>query len=205
MLSVEHKILMDLVTHHDHIIFTADRRRSLFLLLSTHVPPDCVWRAEYQFYMILFYFCSKSSKFIWYFPSSFSSSDIHNSSAVCDHFTERIVNRLLDDNCISRPCERLYCHRERKYHARRFHQPSLLHMPAMLLLHPCRNCLKAFFLYLTVSKNSCVPRFSIACVISGATLKSISATQSGSIFRIFRVSLRNHISDNLYFFDLLQY
>ena len=157
MLSVEHKILMDLVTHYDHIIFAADRRNLFQLLFCPHTSHRIVRRAEQkQFYMILFYFLLKILKIYMVLSVLFQfQCIIHNSaSVVCDHFTERIVNRLLDDNCVSRLCERLYCHRERKYHARGFHQPVFFHMPAMLLLHPCRNCLKIFFLYLTVSKNS---------------------------------------------------
>ena len=64
------------------------------------------------------------------------------SVVICDHFAERIVNRLLQKNCITFFCVSLHCHRKCEHHARCLDQPFFFYFPSEMLLIPSGCCLE---------------------------------------------------------------
>ena len=76
------------------------------------------------------------------------------SPVVLNGLAERIINRLLQEHCVSLfgECTDSSCNGE--YHPRRFYQPLPFYRPSEMLLIPACQCLKIAVLSFAVSENT---------------------------------------------------
>ena len=157
MLSLKHKVLVNLVTHHDHSMFHADISKLFQFFPGPHSSNRIVRIAqEKQLHMFLCNLLLQIRKInvIAVVLSLVKIAAYHFSAVVRDYLRERIVHRKLDQNAVPRLCVRLHRHSKGKHNARRLDQPLFLWLPVVIGFHPVCHDFKIRSLHLAVSENA---------------------------------------------------
>ncbi len=145
--------MMDLVTDNQYPVFQANLSQPAQLVLPPDPPHRIMRIAQNEQPDIRIRNLALHVFKIHGITAVFPAKRIvcYDSAVLLNHLAERIINRPLNHDTVAFFRKGPYRRCNREYNARSAYHPVLLHLPAMALLHPARNCPKIGFLSAAVT------------------------------------------------------
>ena len=144
---------MNLITKYKNLIFLADVPQPFKLLTCPYSSHRIMWITQNkQLYIMLFYFVFKIIK-IYAIVSGTIVLQIaaYQLSIIFNYYvTEWIINRLLNNNCISFLCKGANCIGNSNTYTWSMYMPFWRNLPVMMSPHPTSNCFKKSISFLNV-------------------------------------------------------